>query len=1531
MPQSEKMRSVDVEGVGSFDVPASWDESQVQSYLKAYRAKNPGVFKGKQKQESGGGLQPLPERGKKTSLSSLYSLDELPQRPSLTERASKLGSNVIPSESGPERNPVDISTYGMSEYARTQTPAARQMTETLQKPILPEGIVQTSIGTLARTAAGDINALPHAKLAYELHKAGLHKDQKPEQWIRNGVINSLWDLGEITDDTVRGLTTPENLALLVGMAALPETGGPALIARLTSGGFSLQQAKEAADHITKSYQFHLAGDDVAAGKELANSTVSSAFAILSAFGARHEGGIKGRLREEWKEHFKKEGHSENDAARMAEFQVGRSSDPPPEAPARHTTAEEVRRAEEQQHREQGGVGLPGHPEVRTGAARTPQSATPSLRSQEIPPVRAVPPGEEKQNVPRETIDQAAVNVGVTPEGIQEGGKEPFYQFTDGQVGGTFYVRESEIKGKSPEEVEQILGEKARAHREKNAPTGTEDEAVRDKRERAQSHFEEFRGRHEEARAQAAPANQQPTPMPTMQQPRPVTKQTLRTQLSGAWNQVANLLSPASRGPHARATALSLREAAAKIAADDEHADHLLKEFRAQFDRELRSNPQAGLDWIDTYETGAVMPDPKHAELARRWKQLQTTTWREVQRREGMQRFIDQYFPHLFKDPAQAAQVFSRRPLEGPRSWRFKRQFPTLKDAMVFARSQGITLEPMYENPVDYMTAKLHEMNKYIHMHDFQEEMKAANIWKFSPDIKPPLGMARIDDPLGTVWGSPTEKLTLREGFDKLLFDQLNGFARSLGIDHIRKVKLRGGEGVWGYTIRGQSRVWTKHAGPESVLTHELGHQLHFRYPELDALIKDPASKDELRQLADMRYEGTNPQMVSGYYKRYVRAGTEKIANLIHAYVHMRERGRRVAPNTFARLDHIIERHPELQPLREISPSLVLGTNTEVQDLYVGRRIFGYYYAPEAAARITNNYLKPGLAGKPLFEIARRPANLLNQVQLGGISFFHFTFTAVDTATSMFSLGLQRISRGQVFSGLGALARSNIVTAPIETYIRGNKALKEFYGSPQGQFYADTVNRLIQGGGRVKMDSFYHNSSVESFLRAWRRGNVKDAALSAVPAAVEAQAIPIMQHWVPRMKLGTFSLLAEEELARVGPNANLWEQRGALARAWDSTDNRLGQLVYDNLFWNRTLKDIGLISVRSLGWNLGTFREIGGGMFDLGRFTATRGKSGMTPRMAYTLALPAVIALHGAMFMYLMTGKGPQEPIDYFYPHTGRTNPDGSPERIGIPSYMRDEWAYGSGFRLGPERGLRQVATTLGHKLNPELSMTMEMLRNRDFYGTKIRNEDDPLVKQLEDTMKYVGEQFEPFWLRNLQQRKQQEGEITPRNFIESMFGIQPAPRSVTRSTAEALAADYLSERMPAGARTPEKAKAARTRGELIRQFRAKDPKMWQNLSKAMKDGEISADDRRDIFRAMRMSPLQMMVQRLGLDQALNVYDAAKGEEKEQVKRALRGKFHLIRNLPQEQQERTRERWIKIFGKPQTDRPEPETVPVSDEE
>jgi hypothetical protein len=159
------------------------------------------------------------------------------------------------------------------------------------------------------------------------------------------------------------------------------------------------------------------------------------------------------------------------------------------------------------------------------------------------------------------------------------------------------------------------------------------------------------------------------------------------------------------------------------------------------------------------------------------------------------------------------------------------------------------------------------------------------------------------------------------------------------------------------------------------------------------------------------------------------------------------------------------------------------------------------------------------------------------------------------------------------------------------------------------------------------------------------------------AAVEAVSDVIMRQLVPRQKLGVFADRAAWELERLGPNATFEETRAALAKAWDSVENRMGQMTYDNLFWNRTAKDLAMITVRSVGWNLGTLREIGGGAVDALKIPAQIA-GGKPPRdislhkVAYLMGLATVGAIMGAIYQYLHTGKGPEELKDYFFPKNG---------------------------------------------------------------------------------------------------------------------------------------------------------------------------------------------------------------------------------------------------------------------------------------
>jgi hypothetical protein len=62
-----------------------------------------------------------------------------------------------------------------------------------------------------------------------------------------------------------------------------------------------------------------------------------------------------------------------------------------------------------------------------------------------------------------------------------------------------------------------------------------------------------------------------------------------------------------------------------------------------------------------------------------------------------------------------------------------------------------------------------------------------------------------------------------------------------------------------------------------------------------------------------------------------------------------------------------------------------------------------------------------------------------------------------------------------------------------------------------------------------------------------------------------------------------------------------------------------------------------------------------------------------------------------------------------------------------------------------------------NKIHPLVKSTIEMLNNRDFFDAPIRNEDDPLVKQLGDLTGYAVTRFTPYSVGRLA-RGEAEGE-----------------------------------------------------------------------------------------------------------------------------------------------------------------------------
>lgn len=452
----------------------------------------------------------------------------------------------------------------------------------------------------------------------------------------------------------------------------------------------------------------------------------------------------------------------------------------------------------------------------------------------------------------------------------------------------------------------------------------------------------------------------------------------------------------------------------------------------------------------------------------------------------------------------------------------------------------------------------------------------------------------------------------------------------------------------------------------------------------------------------------------------------------------------------------------------------------------GMILRGEYYGPDEAATLLNNHLSPGLQGNTFFDAWRGIGTALNSAQLG-LSLFHVGFTTMDSMISKVALGVKQIGRGDIGEGIGSVAQGLNPAQPFMNIYKGDRLLRAYLGKLDSPEMAPIVDALMRAGGKVKMDDFYRNEAVNTFKQAIRNSDTWGAAKAFLPTILDRINAPIMEQLVPRQKLGVFFDLAKDWLEK-NPDAKVAESRAGLGKLWDSVDNRMGQLVYDNVFWNRALKDGLMATVRSVGWNLGTFRELVGGLLDIKDIA--RGKP-MSDRTAYLIALPLTTAIYGAILGYAYTGNAPESLKDCFYPKTGQLRPDGSEDRVSTPTYMKDVYAYGEDITNFAKYG-SDPTQTLKNKANPLISVVSQMLNNKDYFGGAIRNPADTAVRQIADEAEFIGQQLEPFSIRNYQQQlqaKNEKGSLSGYLTSPSMIGIAPAPGYITKSPEQQESAE----------------------------------------------------------------------------------------------------------------------------------------------
>lgn len=518
---------------------------------------------------------------------------------------------------------------------------------------------------------------------------------------------------------------------------------------------------------------------------------------------------------------------------------------------------------------------------------------------------------------------------------------------------------------------------------------------------------------------------------------------------------------------------------------------------------------------------------------------------------------------------------------------------------------------------------------------------------------------------------------------------------------------------------------------------------------------------------------------------------------------------------------------------------------------------GQYFADPHVARILNNAISAGLEDSATFRGLRIISNTMNQFQLG-VSGFHFLGTAINAAVSDIALGLKNVFQGKIITGGRRIGTGVIPFASFGKDLYLGKSIIDGLKQNSPEAYKFLNEKLSPGGGRLGLDERYRMRALDNLHHAVVNSNYIGAIIRIPGAVVDLIGRPLMEYAIPRVKIGAFLELAENKMANLPPDTTPEKKQQALVEAWRSIDNRFGQLVYDNLFWHKAGKDVAMLATRSVGWNLGTIRELGGAISDLNPKKIK--EQGVTDRMWYAIALPLVVGLMSVIYQYMKTGKGPQELKDFFYPKNGLKDKNGNEDRSSFPTYMKDVFAYG-----------KDPIGTVLHKTSPLISMITELITNKDYYGDLIRNPNDPLSTQLQQLGAHIFTGVLPFSLQQILFQGK-EG-ASQEQKAENFFGIIPAPRSVVKSDKDKAIQKALElQRGLPGPRTPEQVATSQLKTQARTDIQnGTPPRESAAYLKLISDGTLNTARKRELFvKEARLAPNDRILKHLNKQDRIKI-------------------------------------------------------------
>lgn len=574
---------------------------------------------------------------------------------------------------------------------------------------------------------------------------------------------------------------------------------------------------------------------------------------------------------------------------------------------------------------------------------------------------------------------------------------------------------------------------------------------------------------------------------------------------------------------------------------------------------------------------------------------------------------------------------------------------------------------------------------------------------------------------------------------------------------------------------------------------------------------------------------------------------------------------------------------------------------------------GVAIAPSGVASVLKNVVTPSALGNSkVFRVLMDANNTITQSLLG-LSGFHVRKVAQELINLNVARAIENAAHGDTEGAKAALLKAP--TSPVEAIRTGSDVQKIMLGMKQAANPEQTrvIDSMITGGISPKGDSVYETQWKNKFTKAVNDGGVQ-GLLRAVGYAPLAANEHLMQkgifQYVQHAKLAMGYEMARETLARLDekngpagtPHAEL---RAEMAKISDHLDNVLGLMNRDNLFWNRTARDIATLSTLSVGWNYGSGRALAGGLYDLGKGSLEVARGGKladvdSRRISYLASTAALTAIAGAVTTYIATGHGPQKLMDYVYPDTGDKDRKGHAVRMNTGFYTSDWFDF-----------LHNPVETLKNKASPIVHDALALLTNKDYQGVEIRHPDDKWYQQAGQIAKYLGKSTTPLGVQQLINTIEGGGTESKSVSMKAaaIAGFRTAKRTYSMSDAENLMHDLMARHYEVGGRTQEQADKGQLEQKIVGDMRNKEPGAGSEFRDAVRTGKLQHSDAEKVKR-LASGPGGMVGDLknsdLTPDEMMQVWAASSPEEKHNIAWVVRGRIGRSESIDAD----TRRKYLK---------------------